>query len=200
MANPADDLFAFWRKQMESGTQAWAEAVKGMSDRGQAPPVPPDPFTFWRQFVDPSTSAWATLQSAGPIDPGILKQWKRFLDDWLAAWTKALEQAMGTEAFAESLGKMLDRFLTVQGAAQEAARRTNKATLDALGLPTRDQIVALSRQLADVEDRLEAIEDQVEALRGGTPSKSSKPPRQDRTTRRPAPARKRSRKKQSEAL
>src|SRR5262249_52985904 len=114
-------------------------------------------------------------------------------------WTKALEQAMGTEAFAESLGKMLDRFLTVQGAAQEAARRANKATLDALGLPTREQIVALSRQLADGEDRLEAIEDQVQAFRGRPPSPSSKAPRQSRTTRRAAP-RKRSRKKQSEGL
>jgi hypothetical protein len=196
MANPTptDDLFAFWRKQIETGTQAWADAVKGMGDRGQAPPAPPDPFTFWRQFVDPSMSAWATLQGAGPIDPGILKQWKRFLDDWLAAWTRALEQAMGTDAFAQSLGKMLDRFLTVQGAAQEAARRTNKATLDALGLPSREQIIAISRQLADVEDRLEAIEDQVEALRGGPPSASPKSRGRGRTTRSGA-ARKRSNRK-----
>ena len=51
----------------------------------------------------------------------------------------------------------------MQGKAKQAAARANKATLDALGLPSRDQIVGLSRQLMDLEDRLEGLEDKIDA-------------------------------------
>ncbi len=131
------------------------------------PPSPPDPTQFWRQFTDQPANPWTQFTGAGagagPANPDMLRQWKTFLDDWIAAWSKALEDAMSTPAFAEALGKTLDQFLTVQGKAKEAAKRSNKATLDALGLPSREQITGLSRQLMDLEDRLESLEDKIDA-------------------------------------
>lgn len=166
MADPTSDggdLFATWRKQVEAGADAWMKAVRQMADQGQAPP-PPDPAQFWRQFSNLGPMGSVPFPGAGPVDPQVLAQWKKFLDDWIAVWSRALEQAMQTEAFAAALGKTLDQFLTVQGKARQAAERSGKAAIDAIGLPSRDQVVALSRQMMDLEDRFEALEDKLDAL------------------------------------
>ena len=166
MADPTSDggdLFAMWRKQVEAGADAWMKAVRQMADQGQTPP-PPDPAQFWRQFSNLGPMGSVPFPGAGPVDPQVLAQWKKFLDDWIAVWSQALEQAMQTEAFAAALGKTLDQFLTVQGKARQAAERSGKAAIDALGLPSRDQVVALSRQMMDLEDRFEALEDKLDVL------------------------------------
>lgn len=166
MADPTSDggdLFAMWRKQVEAGADAWMKAVRQTADRGQTPP-PPDPAQFWRQFSNLGPLGSVPFPGAGPVDPQVLAQWKKFLDDWIAVWSRALEQAMQTEAFAAALGKTLDQFLTVQGKARQAAERSGKAAIDALGLPSRDQVVALSRQMMDLEDRFEALEDKLDVL------------------------------------
>mgnify|MGYP002636163784 CR=1 FL=1 len=167
-AASSDELFAMWRQQVEAGTEAWTKAVQQAASHGQVPPSPPDPTLFWRQFTDQASTPWAAFQGAGagPANPDMLRQWKKFLDDWIAAWAKALEGAMSTPEFAEALGKTLDQFLTVQGKVKETAKRTNKATLEALGLPSREQITGLSRQLMDLEDRLESLEDTLDAGAG----------------------------------
>ena len=51
----------------------------------------------------------------------------------------------------------------VEAGADAWKKAVQPATLDALGLPSRDQIVGLSRQLMDLEDRLESLEDKVAA-------------------------------------
>ena len=166
MADPTsdpNDLFAQWRKQVQAGTDAWIKTVRQMASQGHVPP-PPDPMQFWRQFSNLGPMNAPPFAGAGPVDPQLLAQWKRFLDDWIAAWSQALERAMGTEAFAEALGKTLDQFLTVQGKAREAVERSGKAAIDAVGLPSREQVVGLSRQLMDLEDRLEGLEDKLEGL------------------------------------
>ncbi len=168
MADPTsapDDLFAMWRKQVEAGTAAWVEAAQQMASQGRVP-NPPDPTQFWRQFSNfgPLGASPSPFPGTGPIDPEVLAQWKRFLDDWLAAWSRALEQVMGTEAFAEALGKTLDQFLSVQAKARQATEQATRTTIESLGLPSREQVVGLSRQMMDLEDRIESLADQLDAL------------------------------------
>ena len=72
-------------------------------------------------------------------------------------------------------GKTLDQFLNTQQSAKQATTKASKATLESLGLPSRDQIVGLARQLMDLEDRLEGLEDRLEALAGGvTPKRAAR--------------------------
>ena len=182
-----DDLFAMWRKQVEAGTTAWVEAARNMANQGHVP-HPPDPTQFWRPFSNFGPAGASPSPGAGPLDPEVLAQWKRFLDDWLAAWSRALEQVMGTEAFAEALGKTLDQFLSVQAKARQATERSTRAAIEALGLPSREQVIGLSRQMMDLEDRIESLADKLDAL-------AARPPAVAPTTTAPSPPRRRTSRK-----
>lgn len=170
----SEELFDLWRRQVQAATEAWAKSVQDMTKSGHVPPGPPDPTMFFRPFLDQNVNSWAGWMNATPASPDLLKQWKKFLDDWLAAWTDALEQVMGTEAFAQALGKTLDQFLSVQGQAKQGVDRTTKATIDALGLPSKDQVVGLARHLMDLEDRLEALDEKIDALTTQTAGSTKK--------------------------
>ncbi len=150
---PTQALFDLWKKQIEEGTQAWARTM------GQAQGA--DPSQFWRPFMDQGVAAWGKLFTQGPVTPDLMAQWKQFLDQWIAAWGKVLEQAMGTEAFAQALGKQLEQWLSVQGPAKKAADQATEATLSALGVPSRTQVVGIARQLEDLDDRIEGLEDRL---------------------------------------
>jgi hypothetical protein len=102
--------------------------------------------------------------SQGPASPDLFGQWKQFLDQWIEAWSKALGQAMGTEAFAQTLGSYLDRWLQAQGPVKKAGEESAETLLQALGLPSRAQVVGVARQLAEVDDRLERLEDGIAVL------------------------------------
>lgn len=122
-------------------------------------------FDLWKKQIEEGTQAWLTkLLAQGPMTPDLLAQWKQFLDQWIAAWGKVLEQAMGTEAFAQALGKYLEQWLALQAPVRKAAAESSEAMLSALGIPSRSQVVGIARQLADLEDRIEGLEDRLGAL------------------------------------
>ena len=155
-------LFDLWKKQIEEGTQAWARLVGQLGQPGQGPM--PDPLQFWRPFMDQGLAAWSKLLTQGPATPELLTQSKQFLDQWIAAWGKVLEQAMGTEAFAQAMGKYLDQWLLIQAPVKKVAEESTEATLQALGIPSRGQVVGIARQLVDLEDRIEGVEDRLGVL------------------------------------
>jgi len=149
-------LFDLWKKQIEEGTQAWLRMM------GQ--PQAADPTLFWRPFLDQGMAAWVKLLTQGPVTPDLLGQWKQFLDQWIATWGKVLEQAMGTEAFAQALGKYLEQWLAFQAPVRKVVGESAEAALSALGIPSRSQVVGIARQLMDLDDRIEKLEDRMGAL------------------------------------
>ena len=59
-------------------------------------------------------------ENAGPgTDP--FETWRQLYDANERAWTAALEQAMGSDEFGETSGKMLETMLTAQGGARKHA-------------------------------------------------------------------------------
>ena len=157
MADTASQqLFDLWRKQMEEGTQAWLKMM------GQGQTV--DPQAFWRPFMDQSMAAWSKVMTQGTTSPDLMAQWKRFLDQWIAAWAKVLEQAMSTEAFAQAMGKQLEGFLQTAGPVKKAAEQQVEASLAALGVPSRGQVVGLARQLVQLEEKVDRLEDRLDAI------------------------------------
>lgn len=158
----ADTVFDAWKRQIEEGTQAWAKAVGQMGAAAKGPAA--DPLQFWRPFLDPSMESFSKLFGQGPPGPEMIAQWKPFLDQWIAAWSKVLQDAMSTDAFAQALGQYLDKWLSVQGPAKKMAEESTAATLQALGMPSRHQVVGIAQQLMDLDDRIDGVDDRLVAL------------------------------------
>jgi polyhydroxyalkanoate synthesis regulator phasin len=150
----SQQLFDLWKKQVDEGSQAWLK----MLGQGQ----PADPQAFWRPFMDQGMAAWSKLMTQGTPSPDLMNQWKQFLDQWIAAWSRVLEQAMGTETFAQAMGKQLESFLNASGPAKKAAEQHVEASLSGLGLPTRNQVIALATQIVQLEDKVEGLEDRLD--------------------------------------
>src|SRR5437867_12518897 len=154
-----NQLFEQWRKQFEEGAQAWTRLLS------QAPPTTatPDPTAFWRPVLDQGVHTWAKLFAQTPATPELLTQWKQFLDQWIESWSKVLGQAMGTEQFAKLMGQSLDQLLVAQAPAKKFADQQIEQALQALNLPSRTQLTAVAKQIVELEDRIERLEDMIAA-------------------------------------
>lgn len=163
--NTSQQLLDMWKRQVEEGTQAWLR----MMGQAQAPTAPPnpamDPQAFWRPFMDQGMAAWSKVMTQGTApSPDLMAQWKQFLDQWIAAWSRVLEQAMGTDAFAQLMGKQLEGFLNVSAPIKKAAEQQIDASLAGLGIPSRGQVTALARHVAQVEEKIDALEDKLDLI------------------------------------
>ncbi len=166
MANDTSQhLLDMWKRQVEEGTQAWLKMM-GQGGAGAAPPM--DPQAFWRPFMDQGMAAWSKLMTQGSApSPDLMAQWKQFIDQWIAAWSRVLEQAMGTDTFARMMGKQLEGFLNASGPVRKAAAQQIDASLAGLGIASRAQVVALAQHLAQVEEKIDGLEDKIDRLLGG---------------------------------
>jgi len=155
-----NQLFEQWRKQFEEGAQAWTRLLS------QAPPTTatPDPTAFWRPVLDQGVQTWAKLFAQTPATPELLTQWKQFLDQWIEAWSKVLGQTMGTEQFAKAMGQSLDQFLVTSAPAKKIVDQQIEQALQALNLPSRSQVTAVAKQIVELEDRIERLEDSITAV------------------------------------
>src|SRR2546426_9224577 len=86
---------------------------------------------------------------------------------------------MGTEQFAKLMGQSFDQFLAALGPLRKAAEAQTEQALQALGLPSRSQVTAVAKQIVELEERLERLEDRIDAglrrFHGKEPKKSGKP-------------------------
>ena len=94
-------------------------------------PLAPDPFEFWRQLYEANERAW----------------------------NASLERAMGTPAFAEAQGKLLETIL----AAQKSTRDGMRTYLEAINVPTREDIARLGEMIAALEEKIDHLDDRLEA-------------------------------------
>jgi hypothetical protein len=160
MTEPTTQLFDMWRRQLEESTQAWSRMVT------QAPPpgAASDPMAFWRPVLEQGLEQWARLFAQTPVSPDLMAQWKQFLDQWVEAWSRVLGQAMGTEGFAQFMGRSLEGWLSAQGPVKKAGEQAVEQTLQTLNLASRTQLTAVAKQVIDLEERLERIEDGIAAV------------------------------------
>ena len=112
-------------------------------------------------MLDQGVQTWARLFAQAPATPELLTQWKQFLDQWIEAWSKVLGQAMGTEQFAKLMGQSLDQFLVAQAPVKKAVDQQVEQALQALNLPSRSQVTAIAKQIVELEERIERLEDAI---------------------------------------
>jgi len=152
-------FFDMWRKQLEDSTQAWTRMVS------QAAPAPtPDPMAFWRPVLNNGLEQWARLFAQTPVSPDLVSQWKQFLDQWIEAWSRVLGQAMTTDAFAQMMGKSLEGMLAAQAPFKKQGEQAIDQAVTALNLASRTQLTAVAKQIVELEERLERVEDGVQAI------------------------------------
>ena len=152
-------FFDMWRKQLEDSTQAWTRMVS------QAAPAPtPDPMAFWRPVLNNGLEQWARLFAQTPVSPDLVSQWKQFLDQWIEAWSRVLGQAMTTDAFAQMMGKSLEGMLAAQAPFKKQGEQAIEQAVTALNLASRTQLTAVAKQIVELEERLERVEDGVQAI------------------------------------
>ena len=154
----SQQLFDIWKKQLDEGTQAWAKLL------GNNPTPTPDPLSFWKPAMEHGLQQWSRIFATTPVTPDLMTQWKQFVDQSIEAWSRALGQVMNTEQFAEAMGKSLDQWLLSYAPVKKQADQGIEATLQALNLPTRTQVVGLAKQLVDLEERLDRLEDGIAAI------------------------------------
>src|SRR5437899_6897004 len=161
MGDGSSQLFEQWRKQFEEGAQAWTRLISQTAAASAT--TTPDPMAFWRPVLDQGVQTWAKLFAQTPATPDLLTQWKQFLDQWIESWSKVLGQAMGTEQFAKLMGQSLDQLLVAQAPAKKFADQQIEQALQALNLPSRTQLTAVAKQIVELEDRIERLEDMIAA-------------------------------------
>jgi Poly(R)-hydroxyalkanoic acid synthase subunit (PHA_synth_III_E) len=170
-------LLDIWRRQIENGTQAWARMLAG------APmPLTLDPIAFWRPVLDQMVAVWTQVLSQMPVSPDLVAQWKQFLDQWIEAWSRAFGHVMGTEAFAQAFGQSLDQLMAVQAPFRKAGANAMETTLSVVGLPSRSQVTGVARQLVELEERVERLEDSVRAVLDRLDTRSVNDRKDDRRT------------------
>jgi hypothetical protein len=154
----SQQLFELWKKQLDEGAQAWTRLL------GQNPTPTPDPLSFWKPAMEHGLQTWARIFATTPVTPDLMSQWKQFVDQSIEAWSKALGQVMHTDAYAQAMGKALEQWLTSYAPVKKTSEQSIDATLQALNLPTRAQVTSLAKQIMDLEERLDRLEDGIAAL------------------------------------
>ena len=154
----SQQLFEMWKKQLDEGTQAWSRLL------GQNPTPTPDPLSFWKPAMEHGLQTWARLFATTPVTPDLMSQWKQFLDQSIEAWSKALGQVMSTDAYAQAMGKALEQWLVSYAPVKKSADQSVEATLQALNMPSRAQVTSLAKQIMDLEERLDRLEDGIAAV------------------------------------
>ena len=158
-ATAAHQLLELWRKQFEETAAAWVRMV------GHTPPSSPaDPIAFWRPVLNQGLEQWARLFAHTPLTPDLATQWKQFMDQWIEAWSKALGQAMSTEAYAQTAGRFLDQWLVGQAPVKKATEQAIDQALATLNMASRSQLTAVAKQVVELDERLERIEDGIAAV------------------------------------
>ena len=97
-----------------------------------------DPFAMWRDWVSQSE-----------------RQWNAFLNN-----------AMSTDEFSQSMGRMMDVYLGMQKNMNETMGRY----FSALNIPSRSDILGLGDRLGAIEDRLTSIESALTGLKAAKPA------------------------------
>jgi polyhydroxyalkanoic acid synthase PhaR subunit len=116
-------------------------------DRSREPRETSDPFAWWREWLVQSERQWNT----------------------------ALNELMGTDQFASSMGRWMELYLGVQKNLNETLGRA----LTGMNVPNRDDVAELGQRLSAIEERLARIETMIERGSGvsAAPSERRRPPR-----------------------
>ena len=93
--------------------------------------------------------------------------WKQSQQAMLESWSKSMTEAVNTDAYAESTGRMLDSYLTVSAPLRKIIDQTMTQLLNQLGLPSRAEVVSLAERMTNIELRLDDLDARLDEIQRG---------------------------------
>jgi polyhydroxyalkanoic acid synthase PhaR subunit len=83
--------------------------------------------------------------------------WKQIYEANERAWNSALERALAAPNFAEAQGRLLESLL----AAQKTVRDNTRSFLQAMNVPTREDITHLGELITGLEEKIDQLDDRL---------------------------------------
>ncbi len=96
-----------------------------------------------------------TSQESTQLDPFGL--WRQMYEANEQVWTRAMKDVISSQGFAEAQGKMLETIL----AYQKVMRDLVTAQLNALNMPTRDDVSRVGELITVLEEKVDQLEDRL---------------------------------------
>jgi polyhydroxyalkanoic acid synthase PhaR subunit len=142
--NPAE----VWQWWLNAMTQALPGAMPGA-----------DPFGLlarWRETLgaafDPTHAAAGS--AASPLPTDAWEAFRQWYDASSGTWAKAVDELVGSPAFAEAAGRFMEGYTSYA----RALRQTCEAYFSALQLPTRADIARVAGLVVSLEEKVDNIE------------------------------------------
>ena len=104
----------------------------------------------------------ANNKQAQTFDP--FESFRSVRDSYLETMSKAMIDAVNTEAYAEASGAVLDSYLTASAPFREALEKNMLQALQQLSLPSRQEVAALAERFTNVEMRLDDMDAKLDAI------------------------------------
>lgn len=90
--------------------------------------------------------------------------WKNVYEKTESTWRDAIQDTLGKESFAESLGQIQSQYLQYQG----IVNKMTESYLKQVNLPSRDEIANVASLIINVESKVDDLEDQMDAHKADT--------------------------------
>jgi hypothetical protein len=97
-----------------------------------------------------------------PFDP--FESMRGVRDAYLDTMSKAMIDAVNSEAYAAASGAMLDSYLTASAPFREALEKNMVEALQQLSLPSRQEVAALAERFTNVEMRLDDMDAKLDGI------------------------------------
>lgn len=109
---------------------------------------------------------------AAGMDP--FAAWRTMRDQTMESWSKAMIEAVNTDAFAQSIGSQLDNYLTVSAPFRKGMETTMTQVLEQLNMPSRSDVTRLAERLTNIEMRLDDLDAKLDYLQQPEPQQKAR--------------------------
>jgi hypothetical protein len=90
--------------------------------------------------------------------------WKQTQETMLESWAKSMTDAVNSDPYAETTGRMLDTFLTASAPLRKVMEQTMTQVLGQLSLPSRAEVVSIAERMTNIELRLDDLDARLDAI------------------------------------
>src|SRR5947207_8634135 len=101
-------------------------------------------------------------EKAQTFDP--FESFRSVRDAYLETMSKAMIDAVNSEAYAEASGAALDSYLTASAPFRESLEKNMVQALQQLSLPSRQEVAALAERFTNMEMRLDDMDAKLDGI------------------------------------